>query len=418
MARTVVIAGAGLGGLRAAEQLRSAGWDDEIVVVGAEPHMPYSRPPLSKEALRDQIGLGDPPLACDQLAGETAFRLRPSLEGVDWRLGRTIAQAHLDEHRVVLGDGTTLGFDGLVVATGLRPRRLWPDEPLEGRHVLRTVADAVALRSQLMPEARVVVVGGGFVGCELASTARQLDCDVTVVEPLAAPMMGPLGRDLGAAVQAHHERHGVRFHLGRVVSKFNRSAAGEIRALELDDGATIACDVLIEAVGSLPNVEWLDGNSLDLSDGVLCDGWLRVEGHPDVVAVGDVARFPDVLDDDRPRRIEHWSNPTDTARRAGPALAAHLAGRELDRQPAAPTPSFWSDQFDLRIQGLGAFALADEQVVLEGDLERIEHGVVAGAVRTGRLVGLIGLGVGAMALRRYRQLLGEAAGELLPRQPA
>ena len=411
MARTVVVAGAGLGGLRAAEQLRAAGWDEELVVVGAERHMPYSRPPLSKQALRDPIPVGDVRLACDELADETAFRVRQSVDDVDWRLGQSIVRAHVDDHRVVLDDGTTLAFDGLVVATGLRPRRLWADEQLQGRHVLRTVADAVALRAELTPPAKVVVVGGGFIGCELASTARQLGCDVTVIEPLATPMIGPLGPDLGAAIQAHHEQRGVQFHLGQVVSRIGRSTDGTIRTLELDGGSVVECDVLIEAVGSLPNVEWLDGNGLDLSDGVRCDGWLRVEGRPDLVAVGDVARFPNALYDDRPRRIEHWSNPTDTARRAAPALVAHLAGRELDPQPFTPTPSFWSDQFDLRIQGLGAFALADEQIVFEGDLKHVEQGVVVGATRGGRLAGLIGIGTGAVVPRRYRQLLGQSTDE-------
>lgn len=411
MPRTVVVAGAGLGGLRAAEQLRAAGWDEEIIVVGAERHMPYSRPPLSKEALRDSIAPGDLRIACDELAGETAFRLRQSVDDVEWRLGQSIAHAHLDDHQVLLDDGTTLAFDGLVVATGLRPRRLWADEPLEGRHVLRTVADAVALRTELTPGARVVVAGGGFIGCELASTARQLGCDVTVVEPLATPMVAPLGRDLGGAVQAHHEQRGVQFNLGRVASRIGRSAGGAIRTLELDDGMVLECEVLIEAVGSQPNVEWLEGNRLDLSDGVRCDGWLRVEGRPDLVAVGDVARFPNALYDDRPRRIEHWSNPTDTARRAAPALAAHLAGRKLDPQPFTPTPSFWSDQFDLRIQSLGAFALADEQIVFEGDLRHVEQGVVVGATRGGRLIGLVSVGTGAVALRRYRPFLGQPADE-------
>jgi 3-phenylpropionate/trans-cinnamate dioxygenase ferredoxin reductase component len=411
--QTVVVAGAGLGGLRAAEKLRAARWSVEIVVVGAERHMPYNRPPLSKEALRDRIALGDHERACEELAAEITFRLRPSLDGVDWRLGQTIIQARLDDRVVLLSDGTTLGFDGLVVATGLRPRRLWPDEPLEGRHVLRTIQDAVALRAELRPGARVVVVGGGFIGCELAATSRQLGCDVAVIEPCPVPMAGPLGHGLGAAVQAHHEQRGVRFHLGRVVSRVNRSTGGVIRSLELDDGTTVGCDVLIEAVGSLPNIEWLEGNGLDLSDGVLCDGWLRIEGRADLVAVGDIARFPNALYDEQPRRVEHWSNPTDTARRAAPALVAHLAGRKLDPQPFAPTPSFWSDQFGLRIQGLGAFALAEEHVLLGGDLERIEEGAVVGAVRGSRLIGLVGVGTGAVVLRPYRPLLGKAAGELM-----
>ncbi|HEY8482854.1 MAG TPA: FAD/NAD(P)-binding oxidoreductase [Spirillospora sp.] len=379
MAR-IVVAGASLGGLRAAEQLRAAGHTGEIVVIGDEPHPPYNRPPLSKEALAGEISLD-----------RVAFRMRPSVSDVVWRLGTAVVRADLAARTLHLSDGTQVGYDGLVVATGLRPRRL--DVPGAGpsRHVVRTLDDAAGLRRRLGPGVRVAVVGAGFIGCEVAATARTLGADVTVVAPEEQPMLRPLGAALGAELRRRHERRGVRFLLGRTVARLTEAG------LELSDGTAVDAEVVVEAVGSVPCVEWLDGNGLDLSDGVLCDGDLRVEGRPEVVAVGDVARFPNPRYDDVPRRVEHWSIPTDTARHA----ARTLLGR--DTGPFMPLPSFWSDQYDLRLQSFGAPGLGDDVRVLEGDLE---DEAVVGYHRDGRLVGVVMLG----AVKRhahYRKLLLE-----------
>ncbi len=371
----VVIVGASMGGLRAAEQLRAAGYEGELIAIGDEPHMPYNRPPLSKEVL-----------AAEVTHAAVAFRLRDSVADVTWRLGTPVAAADLDAGELTLADGSTLACDGLVVATGLRPRRL----PLPGgedrRHVVRTLDDAARLRPCLTPGARVVVVGAGFVGCEVAATARTLGAEVTVVAPETEPMLRPLGPELGAALRARHEARGVTFHLGATVRAFTDTG------VTLSSGADLAADVVVEAVGSTPRTEWLEGNGLDLSDGVLCDGTLRVEGRPNVVAVGDVARFPNPRYDDVPRRVEHWSIPTDTAKRAARTLLGEDGG------PFLPLPSFWSDQYDLRLQSFGAPALGEDVRVLEGDLETE---AVVGHHRDGRLVGVVMLGM-ARRMAHYR----------------
>jgi 3-phenylpropionate/trans-cinnamate dioxygenase ferredoxin reductase component len=378
MADRIAVVGASLGGLRAAEQLRAAGWTREIVVIGAEPHMPYNRPPLSKEALAGTAQF------------ETlAFRPRPSVADVTWRLGTPVSTVDLTARVLTLRDGEAMRFDGLVVATGLRPRRLRCPGPDGMRHVLRTVDDAVRLRGVLARGARVVIVGAGFIGCEVAATARRLGADVTVVDPLPLPLLAALGEPLAAALLRRHRAAGVRFHLGRTVDRF-----GSGRVV-LDDGAVLATDAVIEAVGSVPNTEWLAGNGLELSDGVLCDGHLRVEGLPYAVAVGDVARFPNVRYDAVPRRVEHWSIPGDTAKRAARTLVAGLTGAPLDETPFAPLPTFWSDQYGERLQAIGAPALGIADIrVLEGDTD---GDVIVGYHRDGDLVGVVGLGSPATA---------------------
>ncbi|MEU9247266.1 FAD-dependent oxidoreductase [Streptomyces sp. NPDC048385] len=404
MSRQIVIVGASMGGLRAAEQLRAAGWDGGITVVGAEPHLPYNRPPLSKEVLAGQAT--DPAEAHARLA----FRRRASLDDVDWRLGVPVVSADLEQRAVGLADGTTLSYDGLVVASGLRPRRLPMPEPSRGRHVLRTVEDAVSLRAELTPGAQVVVVGAGFIGCEVAATARRLGCDVTVVEPAGVPMGRVLGDELGRLVQGRHEAEGVRFRLGRVVAALH---GGErVTVVKLDDGTVLRASVVVEAVGSYANVEWLEGTGLDLSDGLVCDNLMRVEGRPDVVAVGDVARFPNPRFDTTARRVEHWCMPTETARRAARTLAAHLAAEAVDEQGFTPLPTFWSDQFDLRLQSFGAPALADRVEVLEGVLSApsdLAKGVAVGYRRGAALVGVVTVNLPARA-PHYRKLVDAGVG--------
>ena len=397
----VVVVGASMAGLRAAEALRRAGYGGEVLVIGEERHMPYNRPPLSKDALATEPDLAS-----------LAFRVPRVANDVTWRLGRRVDAADLDARSLTLAGGAVLGWEGLVVATGLRPRRLATPGPLEGRHVIRTLEDAMRLRTALTPGARLVIVGAGFIGCEVAATARSLGVEVDVVAPEAVPMERPLHRDLGAALQRRHEAHGVRFHLGVVPIEFRGrpgGGAGGVASVLLSDGTELAADVVLEAVGARPNTEWLDGNGLDLDDGVVCDGQLRVEGCPDVVACGDIAKFPNPLFDDVPRRTEHWTMVTETAKRAGLTLAAHLTPADSAAAPFMPVPSFWSDQYDLRIQSFGAVGLGAEDVrVLEGDLG---SEVAMGYHRDGALVGvvLIGLGGRQLAYRNRIAELGVAA---------
>lgn len=411
MAPRIVVVGGSLGGLRAAEQLRARGWTGELTVVGAEPHLPYNRPPLSKNVLvSPDIGK----VSGTDLVNYPgiALRRRAQVGDVTWVTGTEVVGATLADRVLHTADGRAITFDGLVVATGLRPRRL----PLRGfggqRHALRTLGDAVALRAQLTAGAAVVVVGGGFIGCEVAASARCLGCAVTVVEPFAAPMLRPLGTALAQSVQSFHEEHGVDFALGRSVSALLGLASRPevLGAVVLDDETELEADVLVEAVGSRPNVEWLAGNGLDLSDGVLCDNLMRVQGRDDVVAVGDVARFPNPMFDDTPRRVEHWSIPGDTAHRAATTLVRGLApGGRGDGAPApfAPLPAFWSDQFDVRIQGFGRTEGADRVEVLEGSLRRgwAAEGVAVGYFRQSTMTGVVIAGGTPVQRLRHKALL-------------
>ncbi|MGW6642211.1 NAD(P)/FAD-dependent oxidoreductase [Streptomyces iakyrus] len=395
MSGRIVVAGASLGGLRAAEQLRAAGWTGSVTVIGDEPHPPYNRPPLSKEVLAGKAAFAS-----------LAFTQKASATDVEWRLGTRIVSARLADRIVELDDGSVLPYDGLVVATGMRPRRLECPGPVAGRHTVRTIDDARALRGGLTrPGARVVVVGAGFIGCEVAATAVGLGAaEVTVVDPLPLPMAGPLGELLARELRARHEKRGVRFVLGTGVAGFE--GGGRVTGVVLSDGSVLPADVVVESVGSVANTEWLDGNGLDLSDGVLTDGHLRAGGRPEVVAVGDVARFPNTRYDGVPRRVEHWSVPTDSAKHAAKVLVGGATGLPS----FAPLPTFWSDQHDFRLQAFGAPGLGLGDVrVLDGDLA---GDVLVGYHRDGLLVGVVALGgpAAARAAARYR-------GELL-KQPA
>ena len=352
---SVVIVGAGLGGLRSAESLRAAGYTGPITVVGDEPYLPYNRPPLSKDALAGGI----------DLAG-LEFRRKATVDDVEWRLGSHAASASFADHTVALADGTVLPFDGLVIASGIRPRRLPIQGPDQGRHVLRTADDAMGLRSLLTPGSHVVIMGAGFIGCETAATARQLGAEVAVVAIDAEPMIRPLGTELGAGMRRRHEAHGVHFHLGHSIDAF--AGGDRIRSVSLSNGTELPADVESEAVGSVSNTEWLAGNGLDLTDGVLVDGSMRVATDlAPVVAVGDIARHPNALFGGIARRIEHWNMPTETGRRAGATLAALLAGGEPDGAPFTAMPSFWSDQYDYALQSFGMPGIADRIEVVDGD---------------------------------------------------
>jgi 3-phenylpropionate/trans-cinnamate dioxygenase ferredoxin reductase subunit len=392
----VLIVGAAMGGLRTAEALRKAGYTGALKVIGEELHAPYNRPPLSKDVLSTVV-----------THEAVAFPQRPATGDVEWVLGTRATSADLDAHTVTTDDGVVHPWRALVIATGLRARRLDLPE-LPGRHSIRTLDDAMALREELVPGARVVVLGSGFLGCEVAATARKLGCEVTIVTPSELPIIRPLGPELAAEIQRRQEAHGVRFRLGHTVVEL----LGESRlaGVVLDDGERLDADVLVEAVGSACNREWLAGTTLDLADGVLADGAMRaisVDGtvHDDVYVVGDVARFPNAMFDDVPRRVEHWNIPTDTGKRAGAVLAAWLSGdgsfESLAAQPFAPMPSFWSNQFEVALQAYGLPGLADDIRLLEGDLGAE---AILGYYAGERMTGVVGLGMKA-ALLPYRQLI-------------
>lgn len=394
----VAIVGASLAGLRTAESLRRAGYGGAITVFGEERHMPYHRPALSKEVLTSSIGGDDVVLA-----------RRAAVYDVDWRLARPVVSVDLDRRELTDATGETHPYRVLVVATGMRAARLaLSDAPGEGRLTLRTIDDALRLRSALCAGTRLVVVGAGFIGCEVASAARGLGCDVTVVDTTSMPMQRPLGTMLAAELMRRHEERGVRFHMeSGVVGIEGRTRP---TAVLLRSGVRIPADVVLEAVGTVPNVEWLAGNDIDVTRGVRTDlgmRALRTDGTPwpDVFAVGDVARFP-FLGYGEELMVGHWNIPVETARRAVEVLVEALATgsepvRSLGRS-FAPIPMFWSDQFDAHLLTFGVPELADSATLLEGSAGGT---CVVGYHRAGRMVGVCGLGMRSAVLR-HRVNLG------------
>lgn len=396
MTQQVVVVGGSLAGLRAAEQLRSAGHAGPITMIGEEPYLPYNRPPLSKEVLADT---GDNDVA--RLHAQLAFRRRRSIEDVEFALGRRAVACDPTAGTVTVDDGTVVAYDGLVVATGLRARRLDLPGPRAGRVAIRTLDDALTLRQLVARSRSVVVIGAGFVGCETAATLRKLGRDVTVVEPFGTPMARGVGEVVGAAVQRHLEQAGIRFELGTGVASF--AGTDRVTGVVLADGRELRADVVVESVGSVCNTEWLAGNGLDLGDGVLADNDLLVAGTRNVVVVGDVARFPNPLFDDVPRRVEHWSMPTDTAKRAAATLVAALGQGPVPVEPFTPIPSFWSDQLDLRLQSFGSPGLADEVRIEEGHSHRLTDGVLATYHRSGTHVGSLAVNLPPARQRDLRE---------------
>jgi NADPH-dependent 2,4-dienoyl-CoA reductase/sulfur reductase-like enzyme len=341
----VVVVGASLAGLATARALRTQGYDGELVVVGDETHRPYDRPPLSKDFLSTE-------------ADRTDLMLEPEGEdlGVEWLLGtRAVA---LGARTVHLDDGETLSFDGLVIATGARARDdlAWADIP--GVHLLRTLDDALALREDLRRGGAVVVVGGGFIGSEVASTARSLGCDVTLVVPADAPLRGTLGA-FADAVSALHDRNGVDLVTGGRVSDVRRE--DEELVVQLADGRRLAAVTVVLGIGSVPEVSWLEGSGLELGDGVRCDA-TGATSLPGVVAVGDCsAWFDPALG--RHHRVEHWTSARDRA-----AVAARtLLDGGAEAQPQRP-PYLWSDIHGSRIQLAGHPELADTVEVEAGSV--------------------------------------------------
>ncbi len=389
MTKPVVIVGASMGGLRSAEALRRFGYTGPITVIGDEPWAPYNRPPLSKEVL-----------AGDVVSHETvAFPQRAATADVGWVLGRRVVSTDLEHNTVTTDDGEVFEYSNLIVATGLRPKRqVYPNNIHAGRHIIRTIDDAMALRAELKPGVRVVVLGAGFIGCETAATARKLGCEVTVVAPGTVPMLRPLGEELATELQRRQEAEGVRFLLKRSVADL--VGESRIEGVTLDDGTELACDVFIEAIGSHPNTEWLEGSDIDITDGLLCNANLRAlktsgEAWSNVWGVGDVVRFPNSIFDEIPRRVEHWNIPSECAKYVGSAIATGEAG-EVFR----PIPSFWSDQFDVHILAFGLLALADRNKLVEG---AIDGDCVFEYYRGDKLVGAAGIGLRSV-VQGYRKV--------------
>ncbi|MEV8454035.1 FAD/NAD(P)-binding oxidoreductase [Streptomyces sp. NPDC052095] len=379
--RRIVVVGVSAAGLSAAETLRREGFDGSLTLVGREHHLPYDRPPLSKQILSRAWS-----------AERTALRPRADLEalGLDLRLGTSAVALSPGTRTVTLDDKTACGYDGLIVATGVRPRRL-PGPPAPGVHTLRTLDDALALRERLGAGRRLVVVGAGFLGSEVASSARALGAAVTLVEAAPVPLAHVLGHRAGEHLAQVHREHGVDLRSGTGVAEI-LAPGGRLTAVRLSDGALVPADDVLVAVGSVPDTGWLDGSGLRLADGVVCDQYLAAA--PGIRAAGDVARWHNPLFG-TDMRVEHRTN----AAEQGMAAARNLLHPDSAR-PFAPVPYFWPDQHGIRIQAYGRLPGHDEARVVEGDPAQ---GRFLVAYRTGhRLTGALSFGMPPKALRTWR----------------
>lgn len=403
---SVVVVGASLAGLRAAEELRHQGHTGEVIVVGEEHHAPYDRPPLSKQVLSGKWEVSrihhHAPDVLDTL-------------GIDFRLGCRASSLDTDRRVVSLDDGSELRYDGLIVATGASARRLPGTDGLPGVHTLRTLDDCVAIRADLMAAGgspRVVVIGAGFIGAEVAATCHGLGAQVTMVEALATPLVRVIGERMGQVCAGLHRDAGVDLRLGVGVVSVSQTGTGtgtvgttHPTLVRLSDGSELEADVVVVGIGVTPAVEWLEGSGLTLADGVTCSESLFAGDG--VTAAGDVARwrYPGL---DVDIRLEHWTN----AAEGGAAAARSLLAGTADAEAYAPVPFFWSDQYGAKLQVIGLPAADDEVVVVEGS--DTERQLVALYRRGDRLAAVLAISR-PRQLMAYRPLLaaGASFGEAL-----
>lgn len=376
---SVVVVGASLAGHATARALRQQGFDGRLTLIGDEPHRPYDRPPLSKEFLTGTLTEAD-----------LALEGTDENLDVDWVLGHRAVALEAATHTVTLDDGTLVSGDAVVVATGSTARRL-PGTP-PGVHTLRTLDDAIALRAALQPGARLVVIGAGFIGAEVAATAQARGLDVTVVEAADTPLAGPLGTWVGAAVAGLHARHGVTLRCGVPVAAL--TGTDRVDGVTLADGTHLPADVVVAGVGAVPAVGWLAGSGLDVSNGLVCSA-LGETAAPGVYGVGDCSAWYDSLRD-APFRVEHWTDSRDRP----VALAATILGTP---PPAAlRAPYFWSDQYGVRIQFAGR-RRGDETVTVEaGSTEGAD--LLAVYRREGEIVAVLGMNQPKLFTRIRRAL--------------
>jgi NADPH-dependent 2,4-dienoyl-CoA reductase/sulfur reductase-like enzyme len=385
--RTVTVVGASLAGLSAARALRAHGFDGRIVIVGAERHQPYDRPPLSKDFLGGALPAAELDLLTED---DEALDLR-------WRLGQSAVRLDPRGRAVVLDTGERLVGDAVVIATGARARQL-PGPRLAGVHTLRTLDDACALRTELVSGARLVVIGAGFIGAEVASTARGLGLDVTVVEAAPTPLAGPLGEEMGAVCAGLHADHGVRLLTG--VGDAALVGEQRVRAVRFPDGAELPAEVVVVGIGALPCVDWLTGSGLTIDSGVLTDERCAT-ALPAVVATGDCAVTPSSYTGTL-LRAEHWTH----ALKQPTVAAATLLGRDHQQPPVAAVPYFWSDQYGVHLQFAGHRRPGDVVEVTEGDLD--SRNFLALYRRAGRPVGVLAMNQ-PKSFGRWRRELARAA---------
>jgi 3-phenylpropionate/trans-cinnamate dioxygenase ferredoxin reductase component len=387
----VVIIGASLAGIRAAEALRREGHDGEIVVVAAEAHLPYDRPPLSKQVLAGTMDPADTALRFDTGAG-IEFRLSTRATGLD-----------LERRRVALHPGGELAYDGLIIATGAHPRTLSGLPALTGVHMLRTLDDCLAIRQAVPQRPRVAVVGAGFIGSEVAATCQGLGLDVTVIEALPVPLGRAVGEEVGRRCGQLHVDNGVQLRLG--VGVTGLVGGTQVEGVTLADGSVVPADLVLIGVGVAPATEWLAGSGVDVDNGVRCDQWCRVlsggAALPRVVAAGDVANCFSLS----------LGHPTNAVEQGEAAAATLMRGNQA---PAFdPVPYFWSDQYGTKIQFVGRIDRDDRMQVLEGSLS--DDRFVVGWSRQDRLVAALGFSRSGRVMH-YRNLI--SAGAPWPMQPA
>lgn len=369
--KQVVVVGAGVAGTRAAETLRQDGYDGELTIVGAERHAPYHRPPLSKKLLTGRVHRAGVDLA-PQFGLEARVLRGATALGLDMA-ARTI---HLRDG----DDDLRLRFDGLVIATGAAPRQ-WPGGSVpDGVLVLRTVDDCLAIRERLDHRPRVVVVGGGFIGAEVAASCRSIGLDVALIEKTAGPLLAALGQELAPRWADLHRQHGVDVRVGVGVDAF--VGDGRVEAVRLTDGSLLPADLVVVGLGVTPATDWLSDSGLRVDDGVVCDATGTAEGGTDVVAAGDVARWWHPLYE-RHLRIEHW----DHAGRQGAAAARTLLGGRDRAESYDEVPYFWSDQYDVKVQMLGVPTDYDALEFVEGDPDSWEF--VAAYGRNGHTIAVL-----------------------------
>lgn len=385
----IVIVGASAGGLATAGALRAGGHQGQITLVGDEAQLPYDRPPLSKQLL-----------AGDWEPGRLLLRSSADLAALDLDLRLGVAAVGLDlaGRRVTLADGEHLPYTGLVVATGVRPRQLPGGEGIAGVHVLRTLDDALALRARLGRGRRLIIVGAGFVGTEVAATARRGGADVTLLEAGPVPMARIIGLEAGEFLARLHHDQGVQIRVGTDVAEI-LSSEGCAVGVRVADGAVIPADDVLIAIGCLPNTEWLHGSGLAVGDGLACDEYCAAA--PGIYGAGDVARWTNPAFGTA-MRIEHRSN----AAEQGVAVAHNLLHPHL-RRPFAPVPYVWSDQYDTRIQAYGYLQDHDEALVVEADSSR--RRLLVAYRRDDRLAGVLGAGQPPKTLRTWRALIAARA---------
>lgn len=387
--KQVLVVGAGVAGMRAAETLRKEGYEGALTIVGAERHAPYHRPPLSKKLLSGKVERAGVDLAPQLDLGARVLR-EASAVGVDMR-NCTVAVRDGDHEQ-------ELGFDGLVIATGAAARR-WPGGPVpDGVFVLRTIDDCLSIRQRLAAKSRVAVVGGGFIGAEVAATCRSRGLDVVLIEKAAGPMLPALGAELADRYAELHRRHGVDVRLNTSVDAF--VGEGHVKGVRLTDGSEVKADVVVVGLGVEPDTGWLEGSGLPVDNGVVCDATCAVEGAKNVVAAGDVARWWHPLYETH-LRIEHW----DHAQRQAAAAARNLLAGPGRGSAYNEVPYFWSDQYDVKLQMVGVPHDYDALQVIEGDADAWEF--VAAYGRKGCTIAVVSTIPGRA--QTFRQVIADRA---------